>query len=101
MNTGEDKYVLEYHTGDDSDPQGPPFKYRSYYLADVLAEAWRIAESGGQAQRVARGRQAVFEGEGLDTMLARLSEQMRAGPDVVLREVAERALREAGRAAGG
>ena len=96
----ESKYTLEYHTAEDRDPQGPPFKYRTHYLDDAVAEAARHDQAGGRVLRVTRGGQVVFGEEELRRVLARVSEFATRQPGLDLREGAALALRERGEAAG-
>src|SRR3712207_5156786 len=100
MNDSEEKFALEYHTADDPDPQGPPFKYRSHYLDDVVAEAWRLRDAGGRPLRVTRGEGVTLDGEALEGVLALISETRAGGPERPLREVAAQALGESAKARG-
>ena len=70
----ETKYTLDYHTRDDPDPQGPPFKYRSHYLDDVLAEAWQVENLEGRSLRITRAGETIFDAEALQRAFARLRE---------------------------
>ena len=71
---GEEKYTLDYFTPGEGAPEEPPFKYRTFYLDDALAEGWRIARDGGAALRVTRAGEPVFDGDGLKKAFARMSE---------------------------
>ena len=90
----EDKYTLEYFTPGERGEDEPPFKYRTFYLDDALAEAWRIARSGGAALRLTRRHEPVFDEEelkkALDRMTAFDGEKSGRGE----RELAALALRE-------
>ena len=90
----EDKYTLEYFTPGERAADEPPFKYRTFYLDDALAEAWRIARSGGAALRLTRRHEPVFDEEelkkALDRMTAFDGEKSGRGE----RELAALALRE-------
>ena len=70
----EDKYTLEYFTPGERGEDEPPFKYRTFYLDDALAEAWRIARSGGTALRLTRRHEPVFDEEELKKALDRMTE---------------------------
>ena len=70
----EDKYTLEYFTSGERGEGEPPFKYRTFYLDDALAEAWRIAGSGGAALRLTRRHEPVFDEEELKEFLNRMTE---------------------------
>ena len=70
----EDKYTLEYFTPGERVSDEPPFKYRTFYLDDALAEAWRIARSGGAALRLMRRHEPVFDEEELKKFLDRMTE---------------------------
>ncbi len=100
MNDSEEKFALEYHTADDPDPQGPPFKYRSHYLDDAVAEAWRLKETGGRSLRVTRGDEVTLDGDALDGLLALISETRTGEPERPLRELAAQALGENAKAQG-
>jgi len=69
----EDKYTLEYFTPGERAEDEPPFKYRTFYLDDALAEAWRIARSGGTALRITKRHEPVFGGEELKEFLDRMT----------------------------
>ena len=94
MNDSDEKFALEYYTADDADPQGPPFKYRSHYLDDAVAEAWRLRDAGGRPLRVTRGDAVTLDTEALESTLARVSAMSTGEPEQPLREIAARALDE-------
>lgn len=96
----EDKYTLDYfpqggRTGDDE----PPFKYRTFYLDDALAEAWRITRDGGSALRIKRRDEPALEEAELKALLEKMSklegEQSGRGE----RELAALALEHSGESA--
>jgi len=70
----EDKYTLEYFTSGERGEGEPPFKYRTFYLDDALAEAWRIAGSGLTASTSAllslKPGNWYYRVRGVDTLLA-------------------------------
>ncbi|MBC7929446.1 MAG: hypothetical protein H7Z38_02665 [Rubrivivax sp.] len=72
----EDKYTLDYfpHGGRDGGDDEPPFKYRTFYLDDALAEAWRIARGGGSAIRITQQGESRFDEDGLAELLDKMSE---------------------------
>jgi hypothetical protein len=70
----EDKYTLEYYTSGERAQDEPPFKYRTFYLDDALAEAWRVAESGGEVLAITRRGQSAFDEGELTQALERISE---------------------------
>jgi hypothetical protein len=93
----EDKYTLEYYTSGERAEDEPPFKYRTFYLDDALAEAWRVAESGGEVLSITQRGQPVFgEGE-LKEALERISELDGAKPAGDERKRAARVLEESGK----
>jgi hypothetical protein len=94
MNDSDEKFALEYYTADDADPQGPPFKYRSHYLDDAVAEAWRLRDAGNRPLRVTRGSAVTLDEGALESTLARVSELSKGEPEQPLREIAARALGE-------
>jgi hypothetical protein len=69
----EDKYVLDYFTEGERAEDEPPFKYRSFYLDDALAEAWRIERDGGNALGIKRHGGAVFDEDALKDALERIT----------------------------
>ena len=94
MDDGDEKFVLEYHTADDPDPQGPPFKYRSHYLDDVVAEASRLTQSKGRALRITRGESIVFDRDALEGILKQVSALKDDEPNRPLRELAKTVVEE-------
>ena len=94
----EGKYTLDYFTPGEGAPEEPPFKYRTFYLDDALAEAWRIARGGGAALRVARGREPVFDGDELKKACEMMSELGGERPGRGERELAALVLEELGKA---
>ena len=70
----EDKYTLEYfpHGGRGGGDE-PPFKYRTFYLDDAVAEGWRIARGGGSALRITRQGESMYDEEGLRKLLDKMS----------------------------
>ena len=93
---GEEKYTLDYFTPGEGAPEEPPFKYRTFYLDDALAEGWRIARDGGAALRVTRGGEPVFDGDELKKAFARMSELEGERPGRAERELAALFLEESG-----
>jgi hypothetical protein len=93
----EDKYTFDYfpHGGRDGDDE-PPFKYRTFYLDDAVAEAWRIARGGGSALRITRQGESAFDEDGLRELLDKMSklESEQSGRDE--RELAALALGDSG-----
>jgi hypothetical protein len=70
----EEKYTLDYfpHGGRDGDDE-PPFKYRTFYLDDAVAEGWRIARGGGSALRITRQGESTLDEDGLRKLLNKMS----------------------------
>lgn len=91
----EDKYTLEYFTTGERAEDEPPFKYRTFYLDDALAEAWRINKGGGEALAVKRSGEQAFDGESLRKTLERISELRAERPSHSERELAALVLAEA------
>lgn len=94
MNDGDEKFALEYHTAEDTDPEGPPFKYRSHYLDDAVAEAWRIIEADGRVLCVTRGGEVTLDIEALERVLSLVRETRAGDPERPVREIAAQALGE-------
>jgi hypothetical protein len=94
MTDNEEKFVLEYHTADDPDPQGPPFKYRSYYLDDAVAEGWRLQDVGGRPLCVTRGDEMILDTESVREILERVSQLRTSDLTRDLRDVASEVLSE-------
>lgn len=69
----EDKYTLDYFTEGERADDEPPFKYRTFYLDDALAEAWRIERDGGSPLRITRREGVVFDEEALKDSLDRIT----------------------------
>jgi hypothetical protein len=94
--TGEDreKYTLVYYMPDDKNPENPPFKYRTYYLADALEAAWRNHQAGGSTISIVQEQRVVFSGEELAEAFARISDLIPLGPERPLREIAEQVVKE-------
>jgi hypothetical protein len=98
--TGDDaeKYSLVYYTPDDTDTASPPFKYRTYYLADALEGAWRNHQAGGNAVSIVQDQQVVFSREELLEAFKRISDLVPLTPERDLREIAEQVVSESGKA---
>lgn len=92
------KYTLVYYMPDDSDPDGPPFKYRTYYLADAIEGAWLNHKAGGSAVSIVKDERIIFNNEDLLTVFRRMSELIPLRPERPLREIAEQIIRESGKA---
>lgn len=93
-----DKYTLIYYTPDEGDESSPPFKYRTYYLADALEGAWRNHQAGGNVISVVQEQRVVLSDEDLTDAFARISELIPLTPERPLREIAEQVVRETGKA---
>ena len=93
----EEKYTLDYFTHGERAADEPPFKYRTFYLDDALAEAWRIARDGGAALRLTKGREPVFDEDELKKAFERMSELEGERPGRGERELAALALEELAR----
>jgi hypothetical protein len=92
-----EKYVLLYYTPDEAETQSPPFKYRTYYLADALEGAWRNHQAGGNAVSIVRQERVVFSREGLLEAFKRLEDLIPLTPERDLREIAEQVVSESGK----
>ena len=92
----EDKYTLEYFTPGERGEDEPPFKYRTFYLDDALAEAWRIARGSGTALSITRRHEPVFDEEELKEFLDRMTELDGEKSGRGERELAALLLREGG-----
>jgi hypothetical protein len=99
MMRGDDaeKYTLVYYTPDDTDTASPPFKYRTYYLADALEGAWRNHQAGGNAVSIVREERLVFSNDELMEAFSRISDLIPLTPDRPLREIAEQVVNESGK----
>ena len=97
-NGDEEKYALFYYTPEDQDPSAPPFKYRTFYLADALEGAWRNHQAGGSVVSIVQGQRIVFSNEELLAAFSRISELVPLMPERPLREIAEQVVRETGKA---
>ena len=91
-----EKYTLDYFTAGETASDEPPFKYRTFYLDDALAEAWRIARDGGAALRVTRAGEPVFDGDALKKAFAMMSELEGEQSGRAERELAALFLEESG-----
>ena len=96
----EDKYTLDYFPqgGRDSSDDEPPFKYRTFYLDDAVAEAWRIARGGGSALRITRQGEPAFDEDGLRKLLDKMSKLEGDQSGRGERELAALAIGESGEA---
>jgi hypothetical protein len=92
-----EKYTLVYYTPDETDQASPPFKYRTYYLADALEGAWRNYQAGGNVISIVQNERVVFSNEGLQTAFARIAELIPLTPERALREIAEQVVSESGK----
>lgn len=98
---GEDaaeKYTLLYYLPEDKDPESPPFKYRTYYLADALEGAWRNRQEGGSTLSIKRAESVILNEEELNEALNRVQALLAEKPERPLREIAERVLSDLGKA---
>jgi hypothetical protein len=93
----EERYTLEYFTAGEGAADEPPFKYRTFYLDDALAEAWRIARAGGAALRLTRGGVVVSDREDLEKAFVRMAELEGEQPGRAERELAALFLEESGK----
>lgn len=93
-----EKYTLLYYTPDEGDTENPPFKYRTYYLADALEGAWRNHQAGGNAISIVQEQRVVLSNEELTRAFGRISELIPLTPERELREIAEQVVRETGKA---
>ena len=94
----EERYTLDYFTSGECASEEPPFKYRTFYLDDALAEALRITRAGGAALRLTKGREVVSDGEDLKKALDRIAELEGEHPGRRERELAALFLEESGKA---
>ena len=92
----EEKYTLDYFTPGERTAEEPPFKYRTFYLDDALAEAWRITRAGGAALRITRGREVVSGEADLKKAFERMSELEGGQPARAERELAALFLEDSG-----
>jgi hypothetical protein len=93
-----EKYTLIYYTPDDTDEANPPFKYRTYYLADALEGAWRNYQSGGNVISIVQEQRVVLSNDELAGAFRRISELIPLTPERPLREIAEQVVGEVGKA---
>jgi hypothetical protein len=92
----EERYTLDYFTTGERAADEPPFKYRTFYLDDALAEAWRITRAGGAALRVTKGGEVVSDEDDLKDAFERMSELEAGQPGSGERELAALFLEESG-----
>jgi hypothetical protein len=90
----EEKYTLDYFTPGERAADEPPFKYRTFYLDDALAEAWRITRAGGAALRVTRGSEVVSDEDDLKHAFHEMAELEAEQPGSSERELAALFLEE-------
>ncbi len=93
----EERYTLDYFTTGEGASEEPPFKYRTFYLDDALAEALRITRAGGAALRLTKGREVVSDGEDLKKAVERMAELEDEQPGRRERELAALFLEESGK----
>lgn len=94
LTEGGEKYVLDYFTAKEQAPgEELPFRYRTHYLPDALAEAWRIRKEGGQALQISQGQQTVFDREALESALNHMDEAERAAAWGHARVLADQVIR--------
>jgi hypothetical protein len=91
------KYILVYYLPEDKDPESPPFKYRTFYLADALEGAWRNQQAGGRALSITQADRVVFSSEELSEALGRVQQLLSLAPERSLREITERIIDETGK----
>jgi hypothetical protein len=94
--TDEERYTLDYFTTGERAADEPPFKYRTFYLDDALAEAWRITRAGGAALRVTKGGEVVSDEDDLKDAFERMSELEAVQPGSSERKLAALFLKESG-----
>jgi hypothetical protein len=92
-----EKYTLVYYTPDDTDTASPPYKYRTYYLADALEGAWRNHQAGGNVVSIVRAERIVFSNEELLSAFSRISDLIPLMPERPVREIAEQVVNESGK----
>lgn len=93
-----EKYTLVYYTPDEKNSANPPFRYRTYYLADALEGAWRNHQAGGSAISIVKETHVVFSNEELEAACKRISELIPLTPERPLREIADQVVRESRKA---
>lgn len=91
-----EKYTLIYYTPDEADTANPPFKYRTYYLADALEGAWRNHQAGGSVISIVQGQRVVLNNDELRNAFSRISELIPLTPERPLREIAGQVVTEVG-----
>ena len=93
-----EKYTLVYYTPDEKESANPPFRYRTYYLADAIEGAWRNHQAGGNAVSIVKEGKVIFSNGELMTAFKRISELIPLTPERPLREIADQVVRESGKA---
>lgn len=93
----EERYTLDYFMSGEGASEEPPFKYRTFYLDDALAEALRITRAGGAALRLKKGREVFSDSEDLKKALDRMAELEGLQPGHRERELAALFLEESGK----
>ncbi len=89
-----DKYTLDYYTTINPDTNEPPFKYRTNYLDDALADARRIQEDGGYPLLITQADATTLNREELLGALARLNALEREQVGRSPQELAEQVIQE-------
>lgn len=95
-NESEYKFTLEYHLAG-AQAGEPPFKYRSNFLVDALAEGWRIHLNGGIIVALSRGRELVFSTDELPEFFNQMAVIGSSQSGLSPKEIAERAIRGMGK----
>ncbi len=92
----ENKFTLSYYLSEEETAE-PPFQYRSNYLADAVAEGWRIHQNNGIAIAVSQEQESVFGKDELAEIFNRITELESEQPGRSAKELAEQTIRETGK----
>ncbi len=92
----ENKFTLDYYLAKEQTAE-PPFNYRSNYLADAVAEGWRIHLNGGVVVAVSHERESVFSEDELPEIFNRMAELESGQSGLSPKEIAEQAIQKTGK----
>ncbi len=91
----ENKFTLDYYLAKEQTAE-PPFNYRSNYLADAVAEGWRI-HLNGDDDTVSHERESVFSEDELPEIFNRMAELESGQSGLSPKEIAEQAIQKTGK----
>ena len=92
----ENKFTLDYYLTKEQTAE-PPFKYRSNYVADAVADGWRIHQNDGVAVAVSHEQESIFSKDELAEIFNRMTELKSGQSERSPKEIAEQAIQETGK----